>query len=189
MRDITEDEIQKAFGEKTFLKGRNYFENDSVVMGVKKGDILTGKVLDSASYPYEVTIKMSTLYAECTCPVKMCNHGVALLLQWIHKRESFVDADRLLGSLREREKEELIKIIKTLLEKEPALASDSVFFEKVEKKIDSKALLKRIRYIGRDFVDYYEVPGVVGELEEVKKVGDNLLQKGIVKMLWKCICC
>jgi uncharacterized Zn finger protein len=158
MRDITEDEIQATFGEKAFSRGKNYFENDSVVTRVKKGDILVGKVWGSAPYPYQVTIEIGKLYAECTCPEKtMCNHGVALLLQWTHKKKSFVDVDRLLGSLWEREKEELIRIIQSLLEKEPTLASDSVFSEKVEKKINKEALSKRIHYICRDFVDYYDL--------------------------------
>ena len=37
MRDITRDEITRAFGEKTFARGLEYFENGYVETGVKRG--------------------------------------------------------------------------------------------------------------------------------------------------------
>lgn len=38
MRDITRDEIRRAFGEKTFAKGLEYFKNGYVETGVKRGE-------------------------------------------------------------------------------------------------------------------------------------------------------
>jgi len=36
MRDITRDEIRRAFGEETFARGLEYFENGYVEIGVKR---------------------------------------------------------------------------------------------------------------------------------------------------------
>lgn len=182
MRDIKEDEIRSEFGERTFSRGLDYFESRYVRMGVKKGDSLIGTVQGSAPHPYRVNIEIGDhIQAECTCPVgNMCKHGVALLLQWIHDKDFFTDGDHILGLLREKSKEELIKIITTMLEKEPALASKLVFSGHFrEKKINVETLSREIRHICRD-LDYYAIPGVVEELEEIKGRGDNLREEGHV---------
>jgi len=181
MRDITEDEIRSAFGEKTFLRGLRYFENGHVEMRVKKGDNLTGTVQGSMQYPYRVEIDIEdNIYCRCTCPVgAMCKHGVALLLQWINDNDSFVDADDLLASLQKRSKEELYEIISSMLEDSPALVSKLAFSEKVrEKKIDMEVIAKRLDHIGRGFFDYYAVSGVAKELEDIKEIGDTLAEEG-----------
>lgn len=43
------------------------------------------------------------------------------------------------------------------------------------------AITRRIGHILRGFLDYYAVPGVVSELEEVKKIGDRLAEDGSFK--------
>lgn len=181
MRDITEDEIRSSFSERTFSRGLNYFENGYVRMGVKKGDNLIGTVLGSMPHPYKVEAEITDeIYCRCTCPVgAMCKHGVALLLQWINNKDSFVDADSLLASLRKKSKEELIKIISSILEYDPALASRLAFSEEVKKKkINIEAISRRLRHVGREFIDYYAVPGVVEELESVKEIGNSLAKEG-----------
>ena len=181
MRDITEDEIRSAFGEKTFSRGQTYFENGYVERGVKKGDNLIGTVLGSAPHPYKVKMQMKdNIYSRCTCPVgEMCKHGAALLLQWINKKDLFVDCDCILVSLREKSKEELIKIISSMLENDPALALRLAFSEEVtQKRVNIEAISRKLHYVGREFLDYYAVPGVVEELEEVKERGDKLREEG-----------
>lgn len=181
MRDITEDEIRSAFGEKTFLRGLGYFENGYVEMRVKKGNNLTGTVQGSMLHPYRVEIDIEdNIYCRCTCPVgTMCKHGVALLLQWVNDNDSFADADDLLASLQKRSKEELYEIISSMLEDNPALVSKLAFSEKVrEKKIDMEVIAKRLDQIGRGFFDYYAVPGVARELEDIKEIGDTLAEEG-----------
>jgi tetratricopeptide (TPR) repeat protein len=184
MRDITEDEIRSAFGEKTFTRGQDYFENGYVERGIKKGDNLIGNVLGSLPHPYRTEVEITDdIYSECSCPVEnMCKHGVALLLQWVHEKDSFVDCDRLLISLREKSKEELITIVNSMLADDPALAWKLAFTEEVtKKKVNIDALSKRLRYLSRGYLEYYEVDGVVRELEKVKKMADSLVQEGCLK--------
>lgn len=181
MRDITEDEIRSSFGEKTFSRGLGYYEDRHVELGVKKGDNLIGTVQGSLLYPYKVEIDITDdIHGRCTCPVGvMCKHCVALLLQWVHDKDSFVDADYLLDSLRKKSKEELLKTISSLLGDDPTLASKLAFSEKVsENELDIKAISKRLRHLTRGFLDYYEVWGVARELEKIKAIGDNRAEEG-----------
>lgn len=184
MRDITRDEIRRVFGEKTFSRGLEYFENGYVEIGVKRGNKLIGTVLGSAPNPYKVRVEITDeIHSECTCPVgEMCKHGVALILQWMKGRSSFLDADNLLASLERRDKRELIKIISAIIEEEPVLASKFALSEEVsEKRVNIEAISRRISQILRGFLDYYGVPGVVSELEEVKRMGDKLAEDGSFK--------
>jgi uncharacterized Zn finger protein len=181
MRTITEDEVQSAFSEKTYLRGLNYFESGHVEIKVKKGNSLTGTVQGTMQYPYRVEVDLEDgIYSRCTCPVGgMCKHGVALLLQWIHDNDSFVDFDQLLTSLQKKSNEELLKIITSLLESNPDLISKLAFSEKIrEKNLDKKVISQRLDQIGRGFFDYYAVPGVVKELEDIKAIGDTLAEEG-----------
>lgn len=180
MRDITEDEIRKAFKEKTFSKGHAYFESGHVECGIRKGDSLIGRVSGSEIQPYKVEIEIKDeIYSECSCPVgAMCKHGVALLLQWANDKDLFVDYDNLLALLREKSKEELIRILSPILEDDPVLAQKMAFSQGIaQRKIDTAALSRRLRYIGRD-LDYHAVSGIVQELEEIKERGDNLAREG-----------
>lgn len=184
MRDVTENEIKSAFGERTFTRGQDYFENGYVERGIKKGNTLIGFVLGSLPHPYRTEVEITDdIYSECSCPVEtMCKHGVALLLQWIHEKDSFVDCDRLLISIREKSKEELLNIVNSMLEDDPALAWKLAFTEEVTtKKVNIDALSKRLRYLGRGYLEYYEVAGVVQELEKVKEMADSLAQNGCLE--------
>ena len=125
----------------------------------------------------------AAIYAKCTCPVgRMCKHGVALLLQWINNKESFTDVDNVLSSLQKKSKEELIKMMGSLIERDPILAAKLSFQVAVsERKVNLDALSRRIDHELRGFLDYYAVPEVVEELGEVKKIADNLAGEGYFK--------
>lgn len=184
MRDVTIEEIKQIFGDETFLKGLEYFKDERVIVKMKKGNKLIGTVLGSAPSPYKVSVKISDIIrSRCTCPVgEMCKHGVALILQWINKRDSFLDVDNLLSSLEEKDKSELIRIIDAMIEEEPLLASKLVLFRDLDKKkVNLNAISRSINNILRGFLDYYEVPSVVNDLKEVKRIGDKLAEEGNFK--------
>lgn len=181
MRDIAEEEIKSAFGNKTFSRGLDYFERGYVENAVKRGEKLHGTVLGSAPNPYKVTVEIAhdKIYSECTCPVGwMCKHGTALLLQWINDRASFTDVDDFLSSLQKKSKEEIIKMMGSIVERDPISAAKLSFQVEVsERKVNLDAISRRIGHVLRGFLDYYAVPGVVEELEEVKEMGDKLAEE------------
>jgi uncharacterized Zn finger protein len=182
MRLITEDEIREVFGEKTFSKGLIYFESGYVKTGIRKGDTLTGSVLGSVQNPYTVRITITDdIHSECTCPVgEMCKHGVALLLQWVTDKDSFVDLDHLLTLLKKRSKDELIETIHSMLESDPALASKILFSEEVkEKNITIAAISRRLDHMRKELPNFV-TPEIIRELEKMKKIGDNLTEEGLL---------
>jgi len=184
MKDIKIHEIKQAFGEITFGRGLEYFEYGYVEMGVKKGNKLMGTVRGAAPVPYKVRIEITDeIHSRCTCPVGgMCKHGVALILQWINKKSSFLDVDQIMVSLEEKSKNELLNIINLMVEEDPLLASKLVSSRELsENKVNLEAISRRIDHSSYGFIDYYAVSGVVNELDKVKRIADTLRSDGNFK--------
>jgi uncharacterized Zn finger protein len=184
MRAVGEDEIREYFGDKTHSRGLKYFENGHVDIGVKKGENLMGMVQGSAPRPYRVKVEVSDkICSECTCPVGyMCKHGVALLLQWIHEEDSFIDVDSLMELLGKKSKEELLEVIGVILENNPRLSAELQFLEEIKgKEINFEAISKRLQRLHRDLLDYYAEPEVVRDLEKIEGIGDTLAADGRVE--------
>ncbi|MBU7009691.1 MAG: SWIM zinc finger family protein [Theionarchaea archaeon] len=111
----------------------------------------------------------------CTCPVGiMCKHGVALLLQWIHDRESIIDIDQLMVWLEKRDKEELIDIIHSMIKDAPRLALDVVSFQKVkEDRIDIDEISKRLCIPD---LEYFS-PSIIDSFERVEEIACMLVKE------------
>ncbi|MGC1120376.1 MAG: SWIM zinc finger family protein [Candidatus Methanofastidiosia archaeon] len=181
MRAVKEDEIREVFSDRTYSRGLKYFERGHVDIGVKKGENLIGMVQGSAPHPYRVRVGISDkIHSECTCPVGyMCKHGVALLLQWIHEEDSFIDVDSLMELLGKRSKEELLEIIGFILGNNPKLAIELQFLEEIKgRKINLETISKRLQHLHRDLLDYYAESEVVRDLENIKALGDTLARDG-----------
>ena len=179
VNNITQNEVKQAFGVQTFSRGLGYFRNGCVEIGMKKGNKLLGRVFGSAPAPYEVNIDLTEgINSKCTCPIgEMCKHGVALLLQWLDNQNSILDADALLASLRKKDKEELLAVISSIIEKDPLIASKLAFSEEIkDKKFNFEAISKRIHHLLDGSLDYSELPGVIDELKEVKQIGNELVE-------------
>lgn len=182
VRSVGRDEIERAFNEKDLSRGRRYYKEGYVKEGVKKGGKLFGLVLGSRPEPYRVEVDLSQgIYSECTCPVgKMCKHGVALLLKWINNEEWFIDADQLLISLRSRTKEELIDIIATMVREKPCQVARTLEDRERGAQVNKEAIIKRIDYATRGFIDWQKARAVANEFEEVSGIADNLLDEGYI---------
>jgi uncharacterized Zn finger protein len=181
MKDIDVHQVQSAFGNVTFNRGMGYYENKYVLMRVKKGNKLIGTVIGAMPEPYRVWVEITdTINSRCSCPVGvMCKHGVALILEWINHKDSFLDADDLMVSLEAKDKNELLDIINLILEEDPFLASKLGFSKEIDEvKVNMESISTRIDYSMEGFIDYYAVSGVVHELEEVKKIADNQGKEG-----------
>lgn len=184
MKDVSIHQIREAFGEVTYNRGWGYFENVHVDMVVKKGNKLIGTVFGRAPAPYEVQVEVTDkINSRCSCPVgAMCKHGVAVILQWINKKESFADADQFMASLHKKNKDELLNIIGLVMEEDPFLISRLMLFQHITKdKIDLEAISRRIDHSGYGYTDYYAVSGMVNELERIKRTADTLKLEGNLK--------
>ncbi len=183
MTKLTEDAIRDIFGDKTFFKGQDYYDNGHVLGPVKLENTLYAQVLGSTSVPYEVRGYIDQdISTECTCPVgNMCKHGVALLLQWANDSSSFTDADRFIGSLEKMSKNEIINILKSLIKHKPSLISDFSLETGEKPEVNIDAISDKIGWIVHGELDYYHVWDAIRKLEEIKRSADRLMEKGSYK--------
>lgn len=184
MTKLTEDAIREIFGDKTFFKGQDYYDNGHVLGPVKLENTLYAQVLGSASVPYEVraNIDNSDISTECTCPVgNMCKHGVALLLQWANDSSSFTDADTFIGSIEKMSKDEIINILKSLIKQKPSLINEFSLETGEKPEVNVDAISEKIGWIVHGELDYYHVWDAIRRLEEIKRSADRLMDKGSYK--------
>ena len=184
MTKLTEDAIREIFGDKTFFKGQDYYDNGHVLGAVKLENALYAQVLGSASVPYEVRANIDNpdMSTECTCPVgSMCKHGVALLLQWANDTSSFTDADTFIGSIEKMNKDEIINILKGLIKQNPSLINEFSLETGEKPEVNIDAISDKIGWIVHGELDYYHVWDAIRRLEEIKKTADRLVEKGSYK--------
>ena len=86
---ISEDAILSKVNEKSFARGRSYYESEMVESVVRRGDKLFAEVLGSEEDLYQVCVTLGEVdfSATCNCPYDWggyCKHIVAVLLTWIH---------------------------------------------------------------------------------------------------------
>ncbi len=184
MTKLTEDAIRDIFGDKTFFKGQDYYNNGHVLGPVKIENTLYAQVLGSASVPYEVRANIDDpdISTECTCPVGgMCKHGVALLLQWANDSSSFTDADTFIGSIEKMSKDEIINILKSLIKQKPSLINEFSLETGEKPEVNIDAISEKIGWIVHGELDYHHVWDAIRRLEEIKKSADRLMEKGSYK--------
>ena len=184
LSELTESKVKENFGDRTFSRGLDYYNNDHVLRTVKVGNTLYAEVMGSAFKPYKVStsIEEPETHTDCTCPVgNMCKHGAALILKWLHEPSSFVDFDEILQSLEKMTKNELIEIIKSTIQQNPFLINKFSINEGDEHEINIEAISNKIRWIVCGELDYYNIWEAIRSLEEIKNTAENLKEKGSYK--------
>lgn len=125
---ITIEDIEQWVGPVSFKRGEGYFFHNAIFETQRQGSMLKAKCHGSSASAYRVQVildKENTIRAHCSCPVGSggyCKHVAALLLTWIEKPGAFEDEDNLDLNLVQRSKEELIAIIRQMLQQQPELA-------------------------------------------------------------------
>ncbi|ADG13516.1 zinc finger SWIM domain protein [Methanocaldococcus infernus ME] len=96
-------------------RGEHYYKSGLVKYCVKLGNYLYGKVIGSEEYKVKVNLK--DLSGLCSCPYKYnCKHAYALILAY--KNNDYIDGELIFKELKEKDKEEIIKILKDIVVKE-----------------------------------------------------------------------
>jgi len=113
--------IRHIFGSRIFARGEKYYREGRVLGVVKIGNKLHAKVKGNRTY--EVEFDLKSLTSICTCPYGInCKHGVAAFIAY--SRGDFVDGDAFLSSLKEKDKEEILKVLKDILETHPEILAE-----------------------------------------------------------------
>lgn len=127
--NLTEADIRELATDRSFERGRSYYNGGAITDAVLQGDELIAECEGSDYEPYQVSITLDengVADTDCTCPYDWggaCKHIVALLLYYVHNHKDFRKTPPLEKMLAERSKEDLIAIINEMLKRQPKLRS------------------------------------------------------------------
>lgn len=124
---IEEGAISDWVGARNLQLGRSYFRDGAVFDLRRQGGYLKASCQGSIPRPYLLRIGFGAQgikEAHCSCPVGgdgHCKHIGALLLAWSKQPDAFREVADLGVSLEQRSKEELIALIRQMLQLQPDL--------------------------------------------------------------------
>ncbi|MBE0481067.1 MAG: SWIM zinc finger family protein [Dehalococcoidia bacterium] len=124
---LTESHIAGLCSERSFERGRGYFEDGAIRCPVVSDGTLTAECEGSGDEGYEVVVhlgKGEIESASCTCPYDWggyCKHIVALLLNWIRRPEDFVSTKDIRSRLEVMSQTDLIELVLQSAREDPRL--------------------------------------------------------------------
>lgn len=124
---LTEAQIRAMATEKSFERGKGYYQGGAIVEPLRQGLELRAECAGSEYEPYQISVTLGAkgvVQTSCTCPYDwggVCKHVVALLLTYIHRPQTFRALQPLDKMLANKSRDELIVIIQDLLRHKPDL--------------------------------------------------------------------
>jgi uncharacterized Zn finger protein len=126
---LTEAQVRGLANEKSFERGRSYYQGGALVEPLRQGLELRAECEGSEYEPYQISVTLDAkgvASTSCTCPYDwggVCKHVVALLLAYVHNPQGFRAVEPLDKMLAGKSKDELIHIIQDVLRHKPDLIS------------------------------------------------------------------
>lgn len=121
-------DIEELASPKVFERGKRYYEDRSIVTTVIRGNRLEAFCYGSQVYRVTAIVSDSGIgMTTCSCPYDwggICKHRVALLLTYLHEPTLFVERSTIADLLADKDKDALISMIETILNRYPTLLSD-----------------------------------------------------------------
>ncbi len=128
MSPVTLEQIRARATEQSFTRGESYYHSGAIFDTVRRGSELEGQCEGSEYAPYHIRVTLGEANnieaASCTCPYDWggdCKHIVALLLTYLHEPKSFEAREPVQDTLSARSKEDLIALIRQMVEQYPDL--------------------------------------------------------------------
>lgn len=127
--DLTITDVRNWTNDRYYERGEGYFKDDRIRQPRREGRTLTAYCRGSQPSPYRVEIELDDdgiASGTCSCPVGdagTCKHAVALLLTWVQAPDAFEAVEPLSTRLQDLPKEQLITIIRQMIDREPTLES------------------------------------------------------------------
>ena len=194
--EITEDDIRKRVGRKSFDRGLGYFRKGAILAPKRRSNAIEARCRGSGGNVYRVSATFGPkggLTADCSCPVGSggyCKHLAAMLLTWRDRPGAFVESETVADSLARRSKDELLKLIRQMVRHDSDL--ESLIEATAPMTKSGRALgppsseVYRARAVAAfrkaggddDYGDYGTVGDVAEELEALREIGDALLKRG-----------
>lgn len=182
LKDITEEDIWDIADYSAILaRGLNYYETGQIESMDVSGEKITAKVRGSyGMYDVEIAIEDGKIHADCDCPYDGygCKHIVAVLYKWVKGEKEGggttrkeIDISKELSKL---SKEELKSILMGLWNDYEEVQRDILLKIRGSPDVNSAAKdiihrqIKDAFYTRGGFIDYYDLFGVVENLEKIK---------------------
>ena len=180
---LTSEIIRDYATEKSWLRGKEYYDMSFVGQVYQRGNLITAEVLGSQAKPYMVVIDFQPdqfISADCNCPYDWggyCKHIVAALLSCLHELhqiQSRQSLEQILDRLNDIQTQDLIQ---QLVATKPELINDIEHFadriappvevktqpnsDSSERKvtINPNAIRSQVRYILEKSVRHFEYGG------------------------------
>lgn len=181
---LTHTDIKNWVGLSSFQKGMTYFSSGAINEAICQGQTLKARCRGSQAAYYQLQVTFGPagiVSAKCSCPVGtggFCKHVAALLLTWLDAPDSFEKIEDPIATLENRSKEELIAIIRQMIQREPDLA---VLLEMPlpgsktgEKPLDAQVIRKQARNAMRrvDVEEDWEGGGIYEATEDLQPLFD-----------------
>lgn len=127
--DLTVADIRHWTNDRYYDRGEGYFHEDRIRQPRREGRTLKAFCHGSQPSPYRIEIQLDDdgiASGTCSCPIGdngTCKHAVALLLTWVQSPETFEVVAPLSTRLADLPKEQLISLIRQMVDREPTLES------------------------------------------------------------------
>lgn len=125
--NISDDDIRQWVSSKSYERGFRYYKNNVVTDPKRQGMMIKAYCHGSMPQPYCVCVHFDAdgiAEADCSCPVGSgghCKHVAALLLTYLNDPDEFREIKEVDDVLEHRSKEDLICLIKEMLDRRPEL--------------------------------------------------------------------
>lgn len=161
MPTITESAVRALATPESFLRGKEYYEQDAISNAPIQGNLLTADCAGTSAPFYRVRVELDDAgirSADCTCPYEyggFCKHIVALLLHFSHDPKEFATRQAPAEMLAELDRDDLLALVTKLVERDPtlydfvqaALAKPARAGKSRRKKPDPDVYRRRIRQV------------------------------------------
>ena len=179
--DLTVADVRNWTVDRYYERGEGYHREGRIRRPRREGRTLKALCRGSQPQPYRVEVTLGPegiAGGDCSCPIGdggRCKHAVALLLTWVQRPDAFEAVSPLAERLQSRSMDELVGIIRRLLDREPSLES---VVELALRRPDSDRAIDLRAYAEQAF----EVAGLdpydYGYGREVAEALDPLLEHG-----------
>ena len=187
LENLKEEDLRSLCGEAVLKRGFDYYRQKRVLHPIIDNDHMHADVAGSSYEPYRVEIRakgnnIKDLSISCTCPYDdgVCKHAIALLYTWIRAPLIFSSIKLLDMNLERLSKEQLLNILRKLLEEEPSLISIIKFYSDIDlgESGDIGRIRNELDEIFGGYVDYRSLTGFMRKLNWVNQIAEELASKG-----------
>lgn len=126
-KPLTRQAVRDWVGDHEIGKGRPYATGSAISAAARVGNDLKANVQGTRDRPYRVRVTLDdgeVSSADCSCPVGdggRCKHVAAVLLAYLDDPERFTEVADLDANLQQRDKAELVALIKLMVRRAPEL--------------------------------------------------------------------